>query len=609
MGDNNVKNKYDVLDNAVYHWREQFQREPLLAISVLLLALVSTCLPFFNACLPKIVLKGLEEHLALAEYVTTILILVCILAMANMVKSALTSYVNRMQGPFIDAFNLRILKKRLRVDYGILESKKFNEEAHAAYEALYRNRSVIRNSSVIWQQLLTGIASLLLYGFIVIRQSLLLASLVVIPTVAVYILKRKVYIYEQNLRITANDADRKMRYFEEEVYDFEAGKDIRLYDLGGWIFKIINGEIKRGENCVQKWENGYMSVSWYDAVLCFLRDLGAYIYFIFEIVSGNLPVSDFVWYMAIISNCQQACTTLLQCIDMMERLSFDYTKIRNFFESNEENIFMGEKKGGKEKSVTIQLENVSYTYPGNTVPTLAGLNLTLHAGEKVALVGLNGAGKSTLVKLLCGLYQKTTGEIYINGKPIEKYNKENYFELIAAVFQDVQLLPLTIAQNVASQDEGQLNREKIKESLKLVGLWKKVEQLPLKENTPLKSGILNEGVDLSGGEKQKLWMARAFYKGTPFLVLDEPTAALDPLAEQEIYEKYAELSAMKTSLFISHRLASTQFCDRILLLEDGKIIEEGTHEALIQKNGVYAKLFDMQGKYYRKASGKLAGEE
>jgi len=171
--------------------------------------------------------------------------------------------------------------------------------------------------------------------------------------------------------------------------------------------------------------------------------------------------------------------------------------------------------------------------------------------------------------------------------------------LLAVVFQDVKLLPMTIVQNVASDVGTYIDRERVRECLKLSGLWQKVSSLPKKEDTPLGASILDDGIAFSGGENQKLWMARALYKNAPILLLDEPTAALDPLAEQQIYQKYMEMVEGRTSVFISHRLASTRFCDRILLLEDGTIIEQGTHDELIRLNGRYAQLFEIQGKYYR----------
>ena len=412
-----------------------------------------------------------------------------------------------------------------------------------------------------------------------------------------------------------------MRYVEERGWDLQAGKDIRMYDLGGWLLGILKRERKTGETNVRLWENGYFAANLCDAFLCFVRDAGAYLYFILQIVQGSLPVSDFVWYISVVASCQQACSAFLENVELLGRLSFDYSRLRLFLESGEGDIFQGtgagaERSGKKvgtdsasssrgKEAVGIELEHVSFTYPGSRVPTLKDLNLTIRPGEKIALVGLNGAGKSTLVKLLCGLYRPTSGTIRVGGRPLSSFGREEYFSMIAAVFQDVKLLPLTIAQNVASDNGEDIDRQRVRQCLSLAGLWEMVDGLPQKEDTPLGRGVLDDGIELSGGERQKVWMARAFYKEASILILDEPTAALDPLAEQEIYEKYVEMSEGRTSLFISHRLASTRFCDRIWLMENGRITEQGSHEELMEKNGAYARLFAVQGKYYRKEeSGK-----
>ena len=615
------RKRYSFINNASWHWREQFTREPKAAVSVLLLSLVAVSLPLLNARLPKLVLQGLEERWELFRFAAALLLLVAILAVANMLQAALKAYMRRIQGPFEDDFNLRLLKKRLRVDYEILESRQFNEDAHAVYDSLYRPHSVVRDSSLIWQQSLTAAGGLSLYGLILLRQSPLVLLLVLVPALSVFFLKRKAMRRDQELRPAADEAARKMRYVEERGWDLRAGKDIRMYDLGGWLLGILRRERKNGETNVRLWENGYFAANLCDDLLCFVRDVGAYVYFILQIVQGTLPVSDFVWYISVVASCQQACSALLENGELLGRLSFDYSRLRLFLESGEGDIFQraGVEESGKTEAeaVGIELEHVSFTYPGSSVPTLKDLNLTVRPGEKIALVGLNGAGKSTLVKLLCGLYRPTSGTIRVGGRPLSSYGREEYFSMIAAVFQDVKLLPLTIAQNVASDNGDGIDRQRVRQCLALAGLGEMVDSLPGKEDTPLGRGVLDDGIELSGGERQKVWMARAFYKEAPILILDEPTAALDPLAEQEIYEKYVQMSEGRTSLFISHRLASTRFCDRIWLMENGRITEQGSHEELMEKNGTYARLFEVQGKYYREeargkerdGAGKMGGAQ
>ena len=608
---------YTFTSNALWHWKEQFRREPRMVISVIALSIIAVVLPLLNARLPKQVLCGLEEHIELKQLVLQVGILILILAAGNMIKSALDAYIKRMQGPFEDDFNLRMLKKRLYVDYDVLESKKFNDDAHAVFDSLYRNNSVLRDGSMICQRFLTAAAGLVLYSAILVRQSIVAVLLVWVPALLILGLKERAAAYDRQLRPKADKASRKMKYVEECACDLAGGKDIRMYDLAGWLTAIFHREQATADGYVKHWENGYFAVNICDAVFCFIRDFGIYLYFIWKIINGDMAVSDFVWYTAIAASCQEACSALLDSREKLGRLSFDYSRLRQFLCSWEKSAFRGtiskkdnsinEKLEIKDKAahklagdaVEIRLEHVGFTYPGSTKPTIKDINVTLRQGERIALVGLNGAGKSTLVKLLCGLYRPTQGTIFINGRPQEEYSKEEYFSLLAVVFQDVKLLPMTIAQNVASDVGTNIDRERVRECLKLSGLWQKVSSLPKKEDTPLGASILDDGIALSGGENQKLWMARALYKNAPMLLLDEPTAALDPLAEQQIYQKYMEMVEGRTSLFISHRLASTRFCDRILLLEDGTIIEQGTHDELIRLNGRYAQLFEIQGKYYR----------
>ena len=214
-------------------------------------------------------------------------------------------------------------------------------------------------------------------------------------------------------------------------------------------------------------------------------------------------------------------------------------------------------------------------------------------------MGINGAGKTTLVKLICGLYFPTEGEILMNNVPVTEFNIEDYYSLFSVVFQDIYLLPFQIRQFIASCDDEFINDENVRTSLIKAGLGDKISSLPHNIESRLMKGVFDDSIDLSGGEKQKLMLARALYKDAPFVVLDEPTAALDPIAESELYHKYNDMTKNKTSIYISHRLASTRFCDRIFFMENGDIIEIGTHDELIKLNKKYAYMYDLQSHYYQ----------
>jgi len=244
-----------------------------------------------------------------------------------------------------------------------------------------------------------------------------------------------------------------------------------------------------------------------------------------------------------------------------------------------------------------QLEfcNVSFRYSKAEKDTLTNINLTIKPGEKLAVVGLNGAGKTTFVKLMCGFYDPTEGEVLLNGRDVRTLNRRDYYKHFSAVFQDFSILPTTISENIAQT----FGSDGVEESAKKAGISDRMDKLLKKYDTPVTKRIFDDGIELSGGETQRLMMSRALHKNAPIIVLDEPTAALDPIAESDVYNRYNELTNGKMAVYISHRLASTRFCDRVVYIENGTIIEEGTHSELIKRKGRYAELYDIQSHYYK----------
>ena len=404
--------------------------------------------------------------------------------------------------------------------------------------------------------------------------------------------------YEKHKHLWEKES-RKAGYLGGLSENLQVAKDIKLYGLEEWLNKMMSDYRAH----IIMWNKRCRLRGLWASILAGLMTLMqngvAYVVLIGMLLAGSFSAGDFVFYFGIVGSVAGFLHGVVGDVAKLNKRADKIAYYREFYDyPNKFNYGKGcELPTG---AVTIELRDVWYKYDGAEDFTLKGINVTLHAGESLALVGVNGAGKTTLVKLICGFYRPTKGEILVNGKLIDEYNIHEYYTMISAVFQEIRPVCFTMFEYVASAD---INRPSAREdavtAMKLAGIWEKMESLEHGIDTHLMKGIYDDGVDLSGGEMQKLVLARAIYKNGSVLILDEPTAALDPIAENNLYLQYRALTHGKTSIYISHRFASTRFCDRILLLGDGIIKESGTHDELMEQNGQYAYMFGVQAKYYK----------
>ncbi len=309
---------------------------------------------------------------------------------------------------------------------------------------------------------------------------------------------------------------------------------------------------------------------------------------------------DFILFMGAIASFSAWLNGVVGNITVLKRENTRLNDLRAFFDYT--NKLDPENPLPITKLVSpleIEFKNVGFRYTDDTPKILDGLSFHIKQNEKIALVGVNGAGKTTIVKLLCGFYKATEGEICINGINIDRFKRADLYTVFSAVFQDICILPITAGENISFVKASESDEERLLHCLEIAGIKDEIMKHSKKLNAPMLKNIAPDGIVLSGGQQQKLLLARALYKNAPILILDEPTAALDPIAESEVYEKFHELTENKTALYISHRLASTRFCDRILVLKDGKIIESGSHDELMVQNGEYAYMYEIQSHYYK----------
>jgi ABC-type multidrug transport system fused ATPase/permease subunit len=394
--------------------------------------------------------------------------------------------------------------------------------------------------------------------------------------------------------------DRQIGYITYFYSDFDYAKDIRIYGMLGWICGMLRGLQQNRFDWTKKLSLRTWLGVVINSLLALLRDGLAYFFLVGMVLSQKMTIGDFVFLFGAVAGFSAWLNGIAGNVSDIVAKGIHIGYYREYFSvpdkyNHGDGIPLPTKSEGP---FDIELRDVTFTYPGAQQPVIQHMNLKIAKGEKLAVVGTNGAGKTTLVKLLCGLYYPSEGEVYTNGRLVQAYNIENYYSLFSTVFQDMYLLPVSIREFVASCDD-EIDDEKVRSALEKAGLTTKVLSLPDQMHTKLMKGVFDDSIELSGGEKQKLMLARALYKDAPFIILDEPTAALDPIAESALYQQYNALTEDKTAVYISHRLASTNFCDRIILIENGKITECGTHDELMALGGQYAYLFHMQSQYYQ----------
>ncbi|MCM1182245.1 MAG: ABC transporter ATP-binding protein/permease [Roseburia sp.] len=595
--------KYSVAGNLMYHFRHLLRWEPSIFRTGILLPIPMAVSNMVGNYLPALIVKGLEEGWAFGYYLTGILALLLGMWVCNILFGLGEAYCSEGDIIYRRHYMLPYMEKRMSVDYEKLEEKEFQDNSGIAYNAIFNGRGIrqaIYNLPVCIAQLIPAV----IYGVLLARISIWILALMVVSAVIQIKLLAWARRKHSEAQPILSDQAKKLEYITTQTMDPSAGKDIRLYHMADWL-------IKRYEKTLDDMNRKFDEVHvWYfrrnlgDTLLNLAGNGAVYLYLIWLVTQGALGVSDFVLYFGFCSSFATLSFLGLRELLHIGIISNTFNGIREFLEApdhrNGDAALPKEQiEAFKKQAATIELRDVSFSYPESEQPIISHMNLTITAGEKLAIIGLNGAGKTTLVKLICGFYTPTEGEILFNGVNVERFARRQYYSLISVLFQDYVILPVTVRENISSLPADRTDEDRMLGAMERADFLARYEQLPNKGDSLLGREINENAVDFSGGEKQKLLLSRALYKEAPLLILDEPTAALDPISENEIYMKYGEATRGRTSIYISHRLLSTRFCDRIILLEDGQIVESGTHDTLMARNGKYANLYELQSQYYK----------
>lgn len=567
-----------------------------------LAVVMRVALPYLGILMPKVVLDLITAQADPKRFFITAGAAALLLVAVNCVKAFTDAVANDAVGTVgIGVTFIRQFKKWMRMDYELMEDPGYKEVQDKADKALISNHTPAMNIPRTLVELLSNSLGFLLYaGTIALIHPLILPFLLFGAAVN-WLMLRRARKYMEATRDARSRLYRKNDALNKALREPGAAKDIRLYGAYDWLQKLYRKQFARTLKAERKLLSKNMHAQLADALMILLRDGAAYAFLIWLVLGGRLTLGNFVFIFAAIGALAGWVSGILTAASDLGKACVEMNDIHEALDYPDRmNTGPGIPLPTNDKlPPSIELRGAGYTYSKAENPALKDISLTIRAGERIAIVGANGAGKTTLVKLLCGLYTPTEGEVLLNGNPVSAYNRDGYYTLFSAVFQDIHMLSSSIAENISQRPTELTDREKVLRCLSLTGLIEKTGSLPEKEDTLLVRSVHPGATELSGGEKQKLAMSRALYKDAPVIILDEPTAALDPIAENEVYQRYAELTEGKTSVYISHRLASTRFCDRILLLGGNVIAEQGTHSELMALGGAYAKMFEVQAGYYQ----------
>lgn len=594
------KPKFGMLSCVGYVYRLLWNTKRSLAFTGIVTVPLTLILSALALYTPTLILRSLETSDRFSIVALVIAGLLLSKLLFSLVNTVISQWINDSE--YYVFLQLTYLQQKKYRDYDWYlqldpEVRKIEKRADSA---LQDNRTAGVHFPMAFANMLGDILKFLLFGSVISMLNPLIIGLLAVGSLIDFAMSRWEGNKNWRDRDIRNAINQKINYLSFGISrDFKPAKDIRLYTMQNTLHDRFAELLRQSRTEGKKRNRRAMLTAFVNCLVVLIRDMAAYVFLIYKTVSGEVDAASFVLYFSAIISMSGLIGGILGTVNWVRDGAMQVSDLREFLEL-EDKLNRGRGIPVPTKPFSIEFRNVSYKYPKGEKKVLDNISFKIEAGEKIALVGLNGAGKTTLTEMFCGLMIPDEGEVLIDGHPLTDYNRDEMYDLFGYVPQLYNILHVSIARNIAcALDDDEIDREKLERCIDLAGLREKIDSLPKGVDTPLNREINHDGVELSGGETQRLLLARMIYKAPLCMVLDEPTAALDPIAEDRMYRRYHEIAEHATSVFISHRLASTKFCDRIFLLDGAKFAEVGTHDELMEKGGKYKELFDIQSKYYR----------
>ncbi len=576
-----------------------FLYRPMFFVLAAVRCLVSAALPFLSIYAVRLIIDRLTADKDIKQLLIIAGIYCAAAFVLNITVAAAGLLGERYGDDFDRYFNRLLCEKAMRLDYADIENPEIIAHMEKAKSGIEGASGGIHGMT---QSLLSAVSAVLtiigVISIIAVNTPLLL-PIAIIPSLLCALFTHRINRVNVEGRRALSERERLYRYIFVSLTEQKYGKDIRLYDSAELIESKADDYV---EECV----DGIMDdmaaervkPTLSSTVLRASSQLAGYIYLGCLLVKSMLTFGSF---SMLITSAGTLDTGITGLVDSIQQYCVQRAFVRDYVSFMElpTSRSVGCRTMEEQTRHRIEFHNVAFKYPRTDNYILRNISFTINSGERIAVVGQNGAGKTTLVKLLCGLYEPTEGTIVIDGIDSRYYDKQRFNELFSVVFQDFSLMAYGLGENIAIKQElTQDDRDKVSAIAERIGFTDKLKKFPHGIDTTIYKIFDDEGVEPSGGEQQKLAVARALYKDAPIIILDEPTAALDPIAENEVYSNFDSLIGDKAAVYISHRMSSTRFCSSIIVLENGRIVERGTHDRLMQNNGLYAKLFNSQAQFY-----------